>query len=128
MKEDQVEYYSENLKQNVTHDRFYGTVTSEDKVKYSSKEVEAIIQQKVLTGSDVTMNQHLVKKVFGGEIQAYRGNRKVGNGNPGRDSKSPHPVRVDGVSPKFGAQRWDSVAPERDTGSISDAQESFGFY
>lgn len=128
MKEDEIDIFCEDGSLNGIYDKFYGTMKMADGVVYDHKEVEVIIQQRVLTGKDLTMNQHLIKKVFSGEIQSYRGNhnRKVGNGNTGRNSKSVNPVRVHSLPDERGSKSWDQVASTVHSGPPSPAQGSLG--
>lgn len=74
---DYIDLFSEKGVKNGSYNKFYGTVKTADGVLYSRKEVKVLIDQDKRTGSPLTMNQHLVKKVFGGEIVEYKPKRKT---------------------------------------------------
>ena len=69
---DQVDLKAENGFKNGTYNKFLGTVETFDGVKYSRKELKVLLKQDKETGSPLTINQHLVKKVFHGEIVEYK--------------------------------------------------------
>lgn len=78
MENNKVEIYSESIKDTIIYDKFLGTIkTKKDNILYSRKEVKLLIDQDKKTGLKVTMNQHLVKKVFSGELVEYVSKKKI---------------------------------------------------
>ncbi|GHV90419.1 hypothetical protein AGMMS50268_09220 [Spirochaetia bacterium] len=71
--------YSEALKQEIAMSKKTGDVTCADGVKYSKAEVQIVASGEV----EVTLAEHRVKKIFGGEIVRYE---RTGSNNPGKQT------------------------------------------
>ena len=81
--------YSEALEQEIAMSKKTGVVTCADGVMYSKAEVQLIASGEVM----VTIAEHRIKKIFGGEIVAYE---RTGSGDQrkqpagGGTENSPH--------------------------------------
>jgi hypothetical protein len=80
--------HSEALKQEIAISKKTGDVTCADGVKYSNAEVQIVASG----GVEVTLAEHRVKKIFGGEIVRYE---RTGSDNPGKQAP---PAGGDGVN------------------------------
>jgi len=69
--------YSELFQQEYAISRKTGEVTFADGTKYSRKEIDIMVQ----AGVELTLAEHRVKKIIGGEIV---GCEKAGSGNQGK--------------------------------------------
>lgn len=75
--ENKVELFSESGSLNGHYDSFKGTVKTVDGVEYSRKELKTLFKQNHLTGEPLSRNQHLAKKIFGGELVEYQDKPKA---------------------------------------------------
>jgi hypothetical protein len=72
-------WYSNILQQEIAMSKKTGDVTCADGVKYSGSEVRIVAGG----GVEVTLAEHLVKKIFGGEIVGFeRRSGTTGQGKP----------------------------------------------
>ena len=96
--------YSEVFQQEYAVSRKTGEVTFADGVKYSPKEIDILEQE----GRELTLAEHRVKKIIGGEIV---GCEKTGSGDKGKPAgnggtesfgNNPNPSAEMGSAPKDG--------------------------